>query len=54
MIRNRTGDLIGRVTSDIDAIETFIASSLLDALIDVITLVGMVVADVLRELEVLR
>ncbi len=40
--RNRTGDLIGRVTSDIDAIQTFVASSLLDALIDVGTLVGMV------------
>ena len=40
--RNRTGDLISRVTSDIDAIQAFIASSLLDAFIDVVTLVGMV------------
>ncbi len=40
--RNRTGDLIGRVTSDIDAIQSFIASSLLDSLIDIATLLGMV------------
>jgi subfamily B ATP-binding cassette protein MsbA len=40
--RNRTGDLIGRVTSDVDAIQSFIASSLLDALIDIVTLLGMV------------
>jgi len=40
--RNRTGDLIGRVTSDVDAIQSFIASSLLDALIDMATLSGMV------------
>ncbi len=40
---NRTGDLISRVTSDIDAIQSFISSSLLDAVINVITLVGMVV-----------
>jgi subfamily B ATP-binding cassette protein MsbA len=40
--RNRTGDLIGRITSDVDAIQTFIASSLLDAFIDVVTLLGMV------------
>jgi ATP-binding cassette subfamily B protein len=37
-----TGDLISRVTSDIDAIQSFISSSLLDAVIDVLTLVGMV------------
>ena len=40
--RKQTGDLISRVTSDIDAIQSFIASSLLDALIDGLTLVGMV------------
>jgi ATP-binding cassette subfamily B protein len=40
--RNRTGDLVSRVTSDIDAIQSFIASSLLDAVIDVGTLVGMI------------
>jgi ATP-binding cassette, subfamily B, bacterial len=40
--RKRTGDLISRVTSDIDAIQSFITSSLLDALVDVLTLLGMV------------
>lgn len=38
-----TGDLISRVTSDIDAIQSFISSSLLDAVIDVLTLMGMVI-----------
>jgi subfamily B ATP-binding cassette protein MsbA len=37
-----TGDLISTVTSDIDAIQTFITSNLLDALINVLTLVGMI------------
>jgi ATP-binding cassette subfamily B protein len=40
--QTRTGDLISRVTSDIDAIQSFISSELLDALINVLTLVGMV------------
>ena len=40
--QSQTGDLISRVTSDIDAVQSFIASSLLGALIDCITLVGMV------------
>jgi ATP-binding cassette subfamily B protein len=39
---SQTGDLISRVTSDIDAVQSFIASSLLGALINCITLVGMV------------
>ncbi len=38
----RTGDLISRVTSDIDAIQTFIMQGLLGILINVITLVGMI------------
>ena len=38
----RTGDLISRVTSDIDAIQSFITSGLLDTLINVLTLVGMI------------
>jgi subfamily B ATP-binding cassette protein MsbA len=38
----RTGDLISRVTSDIDAIQSFITSGLLGALINILTLVGMV------------
>ena len=37
----RTGDLISRVTSDIDAIQSFIASGLLGALINSLTLLGM-------------
>jgi subfamily B ATP-binding cassette protein MsbA len=40
--QSRTGDLISRVTSDIDSIQSFITSNLLDSLLDVITLVGMV------------
>ena len=39
---SQTGDLISRVTSDIDDVQSFIATSLLGALIDCITLVGMV------------
>ncbi len=38
----QTGDLISRVTSDIDAIQSFIASGLLGAGINVLTLAGMV------------
>ena len=38
-----TGDLISRVTVDIDAIQTFIVSGLLGILVNVVTLVGMVV-----------
>ncbi len=38
----QTGDLISRVTSDIDAIQSFIASGLLGALVNSLTLVGMV------------
>jgi subfamily B ATP-binding cassette protein MsbA len=37
-----TGDLISTVTSDIDSIQTFITSNLLDALINVLTLTGMI------------
>jgi subfamily B ATP-binding cassette protein MsbA len=40
--QKRTGDLIGRVTSDVDAVQSFIATSLLDAFIDLATLLGMV------------
>jgi subfamily B ATP-binding cassette protein MsbA len=38
----QTGDLISRVTSDIDAIQSFIASGLLSALVNSMTLIGMV------------
>jgi ATP-binding cassette, subfamily B, bacterial len=37
-----TGDLISRVTVDIDAIQTFIVSGLLGILVDTMTLVGMI------------
>src|ERR1051325_11017130 len=38
----RTGDLISRVTSDIDAIQNLISSALLGTLINSLTLVGMI------------
>ena len=38
----RTGDLISRVTSDIDAIQSFIASGLLGSFTSLLTLVGMI------------
>jgi ATP-binding cassette, subfamily B, bacterial len=38
----KTGDLISRVTSDIDAIQSFVASGLLGVLVDILTLLGMV------------
>jgi ABC-type multidrug transport system, ATPase and permease components len=40
--QKRTGDLISRVTSDIDSIQSFISSEMLDALINSLTLIGMV------------
>ena len=39
---SQTGDLISRVTSDIDAVQSFVTSGLLSVLINCITLVGMV------------
>jgi ATP-binding cassette, subfamily B, bacterial len=39
----RTGDLISRVTSDIEAVQSFITSALLGMLVSALTLVGMVV-----------
>src|SRR5579863_7127311 len=39
---SQTGDLISRVTSDIDTVQSFITSGLLSVLIDLMTLVGMV------------
>jgi subfamily B ATP-binding cassette protein MsbA len=38
----KTGDLISRVTSDIDAIQGFITSGLLGALVNALTLVGFI------------
>jgi ATP-binding cassette subfamily B protein len=40
--QTQTGDLLSRVTSDIDAIQSFIVSGLLTALVNSMTLVGMV------------
>ncbi|MGA3201078.1 MAG: ABC transporter ATP-binding protein [Bryobacteraceae bacterium] len=40
---SQTGDLISRVTSDIDTVQSFVTSGLLSVLIDLMTLVGMVV-----------
>ncbi len=40
--QKRTGDLISRVTSDVDDIQSFINSGLLSTFINVITLVGMI------------
>jgi ATP-binding cassette, subfamily B, bacterial len=39
---SRTGDLLTRVTSDIDAIQDFITSALLGIVINVLTLAGMI------------
>lgn len=39
----KTGELISRVTSDIDAVQSFISSALLGMLVDVMTLLGMLV-----------
>jgi ATP-binding cassette subfamily B protein len=39
----QTGDLISRVTTDIDAVQSFVASGLLGALVDGLTLAGMLV-----------
>ena len=38
----RTGDLISRVTSDIDAVQDFVNSALLGILVNTLTLVGMI------------
>jgi ATP-binding cassette, subfamily B, bacterial len=40
--QKRTGDLISRVTADVDDIQSFISSGLLSSFINVITLIGMV------------
>jgi len=39
--RQRTGDLISRITSDIDAIQDFVSSALLGIVMDIITLAAM-------------
>ncbi|HEY4357206.1 MAG TPA: ABC transporter ATP-binding protein [Acidobacteriaceae bacterium] len=39
---SQTGDLISRVTDDIDSIQTFIVSGLLSIVVDIATIVGMI------------
>jgi ATP-binding cassette, subfamily B, bacterial len=39
---SQTGDLISRVTSDIDSVQSFVTSGLLSVLIDLLTLIGMI------------
>ncbi len=41
--RKQTGDLISRLTSDIDAIQSFITSGLLGVLANIFSLIGMIV-----------
>lgn len=40
--KSKTGDLISRVTDDIDSIQTFIVSGLLSIVVDIATIVGMI------------
>src|SRR5207253_7057500 len=40
--QKRTGDLISRVTDDIDAIQSFVMNGLLGVLINAMTLIGMI------------
>src|SRR3989449_2607351 len=40
--RSQTGDLTMRVTSDIDTVQSFIASTLMDSIVDMLALIGMV------------
>jgi subfamily B ATP-binding cassette protein MsbA len=40
--QSRTGDLISRITADIDAIQDFISSALLGMVVNVLTLAGMI------------
>ena len=40
--KKQTGDLISRVTSDIDTVQSFLASGLLSALVSILTLFGMI------------
>jgi subfamily B ATP-binding cassette protein MsbA len=39
--RHKSGDLVSRVTSDVEAVQDFVSSVLLDMIVDVITLGGM-------------
>lgn len=39
---NQSGDLISRVTTDIDSVQSFIVSGMLTMLVDIITVIGMI------------
>jgi ATP-binding cassette subfamily B protein len=39
---NQTGDLISRVTTDIDSVQNFIVSGMLTMLVDAVTVIGMI------------
>src|SRR5262249_5179072 len=39
--RHKSGDLVSRVTSDVDAVQEFVSSGLLDMVVDLLTLAGM-------------
>jgi subfamily B ATP-binding cassette protein MsbA len=39
--RHKSGDLVSRVTSDVDAVQDFVSTALLDVVVDFLTLVGM-------------
>jgi subfamily B ATP-binding cassette protein MsbA len=41
--KRQTGDMIVRLTSDIDSVESFVASAMLGILFDALTIVGMIV-----------
>jgi subfamily B ATP-binding cassette protein MsbA len=41
--RHKSGDLVSRVTSDVDAIQDFVSTALLDVAVDLFTLAGMIV-----------
>ena len=41
--KRQTGDMVVRLTSDIDAVESFIASAVLGIVFDALTIVGMIV-----------
>ena len=41
--RNKTGDLISRMTNDVDAVQSFVSSVLLGLVVNIMTLLGMLV-----------
>ena len=41
--RHKSGDLVSRLTSDVDAVQDFVSTALLDVVVNVLTLGGMLV-----------